>query len=95
MTLSQKPVPYYYHFQPTGQTNRRHPRTAVECRNRPPLHQTDRPPTAHPDADPSHPVWDQTIDTATYDKLPNRSRKRNYPRAVWYKGQPFPVKHLP
>lgn len=50
---------------------------------------------AHSEADPSHPVWDQIIDTATYYKLPNRSKKRSYPRAVWPKADPFPVKRLP
>jgi hypothetical protein len=43
-------------------------------------------------AGPSPPVWDRIIDLAAYYKLPNRSKKRSYPRAVWSKGERFPLK---
>ena len=48
---------------------------------------------AHRHAAASDPFWDFIIDMAAQYKLPNRSKSRSFPRAVWSKPQSFPAKH--
>ena len=38
-------------------------------------------------------LWDRIIDLATSYILPNRSKPRSYPRAVWPKPKSFPANH--
>ena len=48
---------------------------------------------AHRHSDPSDPFWDRMIHMAAQYKLPNRTKSRSYPRAVWPKPKSFPIKH--
>lgn len=48
---------------------------------------------AHRNSDASDPFWDRIIHLAAQYKLPNRTKSRSYPRAVWPKPKSFPAKH--
>lgn len=48
---------------------------------------------AHRHSDASDPFWDRMIGMAAQYKLPNRTKSRSYPRAVWPKPKSFPAKH--
>jgi hypothetical protein len=48
---------------------------------------------AHRHSDASDPFWDRIIHMAAQYKLPNRTKSRNYPRAVWPRPIRFPAKH--
>lgn len=48
---------------------------------------------AHRNSDASDPFWDRIIGMAAQYKLPNRTKSRSYPRAVWPKPKSFPAKH--
>jgi hypothetical protein len=48
---------------------------------------------AHRHSDASDPFWDRIIHMAAQYKLPNRTKSRSYPRAVWPRPKRFSAKH--